>query len=87
MLKELDVLKAAMESVGFKLVRSESGSMDSGSAEFSNGTKLLKIEKDRSQWLFTGSKKELEPVGLWKAFDDTYEFRDAILEYIKKLDT
>jgi hypothetical protein len=30
MLKELEVQKAAMESVGFKLVRSESGSIRDG---------------------------------------------------------
>ena len=84
MLKDLDILITAMKEVGFTLVHSEAGTMDSGSAEFSNGKTRLKIGKDRSQWMFDGSRKELEPLGLWKAFNDTHEFRDALLEYIKR---
>ena len=66
MLKDLDILTTAMKEVGFTLVHSEAGTMDSGSAEFSNGKTRLKIGKDRSQWMFDGSRKELEPLGLWR---------------------
>ena len=34
--------------------------------------------------MFEGLRQELEPLGLWKAFDDTLEFRDALLVYINK---
>lgn len=83
-LKDLDGIVVAMEAVGFRLVRSEAGTMDSGSAEFSDGWRTVKISKDRSQWMFEGLRQELEPLGLWKAFDDTLEFRDALLVYINK---
>jgi hypothetical protein len=85
-LKDIDILATAMESIGFRLVQSEAGTMDSGSAEFSDGERKLRISKDRSQWMFCGSQRELEPWGLWRAFDDTLEFRDAIVDYIKRRD-
>lgn len=83
-LKDLDILAAAMEGIGFRLVRSEAGTMDSGSADFSNGERMVSISKDRSQWMFCGERRELEPWGVWRAFDGTLEFRDALLDYIKR---
>ena len=83
MIKDLDILKEALEPLGFKVVKSESGTMDSGMAVFSNEEKQIEITKDRSQWMFAGPRSELEPIELWRAFDDTYEFKDALVKYIK----
>ncbi|MGB5259987.1 MAG: hypothetical protein WBO34_05620 [Gammaproteobacteria bacterium] len=83
MIKDLDIIKVALESLGYKLVKSEPGSMDSGIVAFSNEEKQIEITKDRSQWMLAGPKDELEPIGLWRAFDDTHEFKDALVRYIK----
>jgi hypothetical protein len=56
--------------------------MDSGVAEFSNGTENLRIVRDRSQWFLEAERSHLEPAKLWKAFSDTNEFCDALLAYL-----
>jgi hypothetical protein len=73
-----------MEAVGFRLVQSQAGMMDSCSAEFSDGERSIRITKDRGQWMFEGERSELEPLGLWKAFDDTLKFRDALLDHTRR---
>jgi hypothetical protein len=82
-LKDIEVIKIAMQAVGFRLVELEVGPMDSGSVDFSDGTRTIRIGKDRGQWSLTGSPEKLMPLGLWKAFDDTSEFREALLSFIK----
>jgi hypothetical protein len=84
-MQDFDSLRAAMEAVGFRLVSVESGTMDSGSAEFSDGKRSIKIGKDRSIWQFIGSRKQLEPLGLWQGYGDTSAFRDVLLEYVRRL--
>lgn len=84
MLKDLPILVTAMEALGFTLVRSEAGTMDSGVAEFSNGKRKVTVAKDRSVWEFSAPKAELERLGLWRGFKETDEFRNALVGYIKR---
>jgi hypothetical protein len=83
-IKDLDLIATALVSVGFRLSWSQAGPMDSGYAEFNNGKKIIKIVKDRSQWMLKESREILESLGQWRAFTDTSEFREALLDYIKK---
>ena len=46
--KDLDVLVKAMEAEGYRLVDSEPGPTDSGTAEFSDGNRTVKIVRDKS---------------------------------------
>lgn len=80
----LETLENAMQAIGFALVRAESGTMDSGRAEFSNGDRSVVVWKDRSQWTLDGSREDREPFGLWRAFDDTREFCDALVAYLSR---
>lgn len=58
--------------------------MDSGVADFSDGFRTIRVIKDRSQWMLKGVRDQLEPFGLWRAFDDTQEFRAALLTYVAR---
>lgn len=58
--------------------------MDSGYVEFNDGKKIVKIVKDKGQWMLKESREVLEPLGFWKPFNDTSEFRNALLDYVKK---
>ena len=83
-LRDLEILTAAMEGIGFHLTRSEPGTMDSGVAEFSDGKRTITIGKDKSIWEFSGPRSHLEPLGLWRGFADTNEFRNALVSYVKQ---
>jgi len=50
-IKDLNIIKLALEPLGYKLVKSEPGTMDSGIIVFSNKLKEIHITKDRSQWM------------------------------------
>jgi hypothetical protein len=82
--QNLDVISAALQPIGFSLLRSQSGPMDSATADYSDGRSTLRVIKDRSQWFLDGARADLEAFGLWRAFDDTGEFRDALLAYISR---
>jgi hypothetical protein len=85
--RELDVLIDALKSLGLELVRASSGTMDSGTATFEAGGLTIEVVKDRSQWMLEGDKQGLEPAGLWRAFDNTAQFRDALIEYARQRQT
>ena len=78
----LDVVSTALAKAGFRLLHTQVGSMDSGLADYSDGGRKLRVIKDRGQWMLEGARDELERAGLWRAFDDTVQFRDALLAYI-----
>jgi hypothetical protein len=44
---------------------------------------FLRIIRDRSKYCIDGERKELEPVGLWRAFDDREEFAKKLLSWVK----
>jgi hypothetical protein len=83
-MKDLEVLTSALSTEGFQLIESEVGAMDSGTAEFSNGKRMIHLIKDKSQWMLKGPRQTLEPLGLFRTFDDPLEFRDAIVSYVKR---
>lgn len=47
----------------------------------------FRIVKDRSKYMIDGPpKSELQPAGLWRAFDDFEEFRQAVAKWATKPD-
>ena len=83
-IRELHVITHAMSEYGFHLARAEPGPMDSGVVEFSDGKKQITATKDRFQWMRSGDRSDLKPFGLWRAFDRTSDFRDALVAYVQK---
>ena len=76
--RDLAPVTAAMAGMGFRLVASEAGTMDSGAARYSDGVAEVIVWKDRSQWLIGDERASLEPLGCWRAFDDVTEFCNAL---------
>ena len=73
----------AMGRNGYRLIRAERGTMDSGVAVFSNGTDEIEVTRDRSQWMLQGLRKDLEPHGLFRAHNDDGSFIDALHHWIQ----
>jgi hypothetical protein len=68
--------------MGFRLIASEAGTMDSGAAHDSDGAAEVIVRKDRSQWFIGDDRAVLEPMGFFRAFDDVAEFCDALARYV-----
>jgi len=83
-IKDIEVLTTAVELAGFRVIHTEAGNMDSGICQFYNGIRTDGIVKDKGQWMLKESRQKLEPLGLFRAFNDTLEFRDALLNYVKR---
>ena len=81
--RDLHRLQPVIEAAGFTLVAAHAGTMDSGIAEFSDGQSTVNIVRDRSQWTLSGERSELEPFDLWRAYNSTEEFRDALVRYLQ----
>jgi hypothetical protein len=77
----IELVKSAMDEIGFTLSNTEYGTMDSGSAEFTKGAISITIWKDKSIWEFAGTRAELEPLGIWRGYPDTREFIHALRNY------
>jgi hypothetical protein len=79
-LRDLEIVAAALERLGFRLVGAGSRWGDSGTAEFTDGQRPLVIEKDRGQWMLAGvSPDQAEAFGLGGMFERTEAFV-ALLE-------
>jgi hypothetical protein len=47
------------------------------------GERTIRLVEDRSQYMFDGPPaEELKAAGLWKAFDDFEEFRQAVMRWV-----
>ena len=71
-----------MAGMGFRLVASEAGTMDSGSARYSDDLTEAIAWKDRSQWFIGDERAVLETLGFFRAFDDVAEFCEALVRYV-----
>ena len=80
--RNLAPVTAAMTGMGFRLVASEAGTMDSGAVRYSDGVTEVIVWKDRSQWFIGDERAVLEPLGFYRAFDDVAEFCDALARYV-----
>jgi hypothetical protein len=78
---DIEQLEEAMRSIGFDLIQNEGGTMDSGVATFKKEGKEIRIIKDRSQWMFSTARNELEPLGFFHAYNSTEEFKRDLLAY------
>jgi hypothetical protein len=80
--RNLAPVTAAMAAMGFRLVAAEAGTMDSGSARYSDDLTEVIVWKDRSQWFIGDERAVLEPLGFFRAFDDVAEFCEALARYV-----
>jgi hypothetical protein len=46
--------------------------------------RMVRLVKDRSQYMIDGPTEEIKAAGLWKAFNDFGEFRRAINNWVTK---
>jgi hypothetical protein len=61
--RNLAPVTAAMAGMGFRPVASEVGTMDSGSARYSDDLTEVIVWKDRSQWFIGDERAVLKPLG------------------------
>jgi len=47
------------------------------------GDRLLRIIRDRSQYIVEGDRESKEKAGLWRAFDSKHEFFAALFAWIE----
>jgi hypothetical protein len=82
---DLHALIGGLAALGFAPKRHEYSSASFGNyfIDFESGAFKFRIVCDRSQYFVEGEKDELEPVGLWRAFDDKTLFGQAVLEWAK----
>jgi hypothetical protein len=50
--------------------------------DFIGPNKSFRIVKDRSQYMLEGDRHDLEPFGLWRAFDNREEFAKALFSWL-----
>ncbi|WP_066727586.1 hypothetical protein [Desulfuromonas sp. DDH964] len=74
-----------LKILGFELTNytEEPRAFNNFLAEFSDGSFSFTFVRDRSQFILNGEKDELEPYGLWKAFNGPDEFLDKLLFWLK----
>ncbi len=84
-LKEYSSLLASLDQLGFELTAysQEPEAFGNFYADFRKGNLLFRILRDRSQLLVEGERKELEPFGLWQAFDDATVFERKLLAWLR----
>jgi hypothetical protein len=80
--RNLAPVTAAGAGMGFRLVASKAGTMDSGSARYSDDLTEVIVCKDRSKWFIGDERAVLEPLGFFRAFDDVAEFCEALARYV-----
>ena len=69
-------------SRGFCLESVETGTMDSGIAVFDGDLGRIVVKMDRGQWILEGEREDLELYDLYRAFNDSRQFSDAVSCYI-----
>jgi hypothetical protein len=82
--KEAGALISALQAAGWTVVESLYSPKSFGNwyVDLHRSGIVIRLVKDRSQYMIRGHRKEeLEPVGLWKAFDSVEEFSQAILKW------
>jgi hypothetical protein len=79
---DIGALCAELVTRGFKVDVLSVGSMHSYQVSVS-GPLEFTITADRSQLFLEGERETLEPVGLWRAFDDPVEFSDQVLRFVE----
>lgn len=85
-LNEIEDIVASLKRLGFAVVKytDEPKAFDNFLVEFSNGKLLVRITRDRSQFILSGKKEDLEPYDLWRAHDDQASFKAALLRWLHK---
>jgi hypothetical protein len=83
-LREYGSLLRSLDALGFELDNYLQAPDAFGNfvADFSKGSVRFRIVRDRSQLMLEGSRSELEPLGLWRAFDEPTLFEEKLLLWL-----
>jgi hypothetical protein len=82
--RDADGLFAAMRTVGWTVVRFsyDAAVMGNWQVGLLRGGHSLQIVRDKSQFFIEGPPaEELKAAGLWRAFDDSTKFCDAVAHW------
>jgi hypothetical protein len=84
-LREYSSLVRSLDALGFELDDYSQTPEAFGNfvADFSNGSVRFRIVRDRSQLILEGAKNELEPFGLWRAFDEPAALEEKLLSWLR----
>jgi hypothetical protein len=80
-------LLAELRALGWTVFayRHDPRHFDNWSIDLQLAARTIRLVKDRSQYMFDGPRtEELKAAGLWKAFDDFEEFRQAVILWVNQ---
>jgi hypothetical protein len=82
--RDIGDLICRLEALGFNPQASAYDPQVMGNwyADFSGSKRSVRIIKDRSQYFVEGDRKELEPFGLWRAFNDPRELEKKMISWL-----
>ena len=82
---EIGGLLAHLEDAGFEIVESSYDEQSFGdfSIELQSEKAHVHIIRDRGQLYLRGDRRQLEPVDLWRVYDDRVAFQAAVLAYLE----
>lgn len=73
----------AMKLQGYRLIRSDRGTMDSGVGVFSNGAHQIEITRNRVHWMLKGVPENLQCDRLLRSFNDGTSLIEALHLWIQ----
>jgi hypothetical protein len=79
--REVGTLLSDLRSAGWKITfyHYDAGSFGDWFIDLCRGAHAIRLVKDRSQYMISGSQEEeIKAAGLWKAFDDFGEFSQSV---------
>lgn len=81
----LGALPEALAALGYRPVAGQlAESFGDFFVRFTNGRSSFALTRDRSQFMVRGEPDELEPAGLWRAFDDIAELEAPLLGWLQE---
>lgn len=80
----LGALPEALAALGYRPVDGQlSESFGDFLVRFTDGRHAFELTRDRSQFMVRGQRDQLEPAGLWRAFDGTAELEAPLLAWLQ----
>jgi hypothetical protein len=82
---DLAAILPELLAMGFTPIRSQYTHSSFGNyfVDFAGTVRPLRIIRDRGQYIVGGKRDELEPVGLWQAFNSRDEFARKLLSWLR----
>lgn len=80
---EVGALIADLRTSGWRVVgsRYDAPSFGNWFVDLERDGRVIRLVKDRSQFMIDGPANELRAAGLWKAFDRLSTFREAVVAW------